>query len=241
MLYSLLVSLRRWKVFRGLDLRSALMLDWLISFAQGVSLTPSEQRIFMGLLIVNEDEWNNSLRDIGISSPTDTPSDQSPQIEYHIIEKGRGHNSEIPEGIREIIAEDSLAGARSSEIQELYGVSASSISAYKAGANSTSTYREKKDNLLKVRSKVSSKANKRLIAALDALADKDFTELKAKDVSSIAKDMASIVDKIRLPSEKTEDDLRVHLHLYAPKMKSLADYEVIDVGVQSTPPYNNDK
>lgn len=153
---------------------------------------------------------------------------QDKSIERTIIEKGRGNKAETPQVIREIVAECSINGEKPDVISRNFNVSLSSISAYKNGSTSTSSYDQ--NNKVSARSRIANKAQGKLLDALNCLTEDKISGSKATEISSIAKDMSSIVEKLNgRVIENQNDGPQVHLHLYGPKQKSLEHYEVIDL------------
>ena len=172
-------------------------------------------------MIVSEEDFQKELESI-------EKKENSLVVEQ--LERGRGNTPEIPEPLREIIAEDKLLGGTAKDISAAYGVSASSIAAYSHGNTSTSSYNKPVDKLTQVRDRVSSRAANRLNQALKALANKNLELETAKDISTIAKDMATVFEKISPVVVKEKEDSRaLHIHMYAPKMKQVNDYKIIDV------------
>lgn len=175
----------------------------------------------MPLGIVSEEDYQKEKNSYEL--------DDKVRIDRTVIEKGRGEGTkEIPSVVREIVAESKLLGESNDEIKKYFKVSDSSISAYQHGNTSTASYHKKDSRLEKVRNNVSKRAGKGLLAALDAINNKDLNREEAKVVSGIAKDLASVFEKIT-PEIKKEKEQNVHLHLHVPKMKEVSDYEVIDV------------
>lgn len=148
--------------------------------------------------------------------------------------RGVGDNN-IPESLRKIIAEDSIV-TPSNEIQAAFPVSSSSISAYKNGANSCSTYHqpapELKNHVKTVKEKISNRASKKLFRALDAI-DEDALKLIGKDkpqiASAVARDLAQIVRQMDDNDEDGEKNVTNNVVFYTPPMRDLKDFEVIDV------------
>lgn len=192
----------------------------------------------MPFLIVTEDEYQKEISKLDSSVPTKVDENETgaaniieSELTRHEIERGRGNTPEIPQPLREVIAEEKLSGTPSSVIQKHFNVSASSISAYTHGSTSTASYNKPVDQLTKVRNRVSSRAANRLNDALKALATKDLTQEKARDIADIAKSMSTVFEKIS-PVKQQEDadaNKHLHLHMYVPKMKTVEDYEIIDV------------
>jgi predicted transcriptional regulator len=145
---------------------------------------------------------------------------------------GRNGAKAVPESIKEVIAIESLLGASNQELIDEFGLSQSSISAYKNGANSTSSYNEKNENLSKVINDVSTKlrakAQEKLDNALDSIDLKDRT-LSARDKSAIAKDMSVVFRNLEETKDNNVNVLNQQVIVYKPRMKEEEDYQVIEV------------
>src|SRR5688572_5568382 len=89
--------------------------------------------------IVSSDEFEDQLSELN------KPAQKSARVVN--FDRGRNEKKETPEEIRKVIAEESINGTPAKELSELFGVSLSSVSAYKNGATSTATYNEKDESL----------------------------------------------------------------------------------------------
>lgn len=149
------------------------------------------------------------------------------------IEKGRGKNSEVPEVVREIVGELATESPSSVEsISQKFGVSKSSISAYKNGATSTSSYHSPDTKLAEhingVRTRLAERAQRRLKSALDAITADKIQAARLRDVSSLAKDMASVIEKMT-PIQTNQQNNQVNFVFYSPRERKEDSFEVIDV------------
>lgn len=145
---------------------------------------------------------------------------------------GRGEgNTEVPESIRKVIAgtsiEDRLSNARAAEI---FGVSPQSVSAYKNGTTSLSTYHSKDRDLNEYvnakRSEVSGKARGVLFGALDKITEEKLSATKARDLAGIAKDMSAIIKDME---DTDSSGSQTNIIFYSPKPKMEEDYVTIDI------------
>jgi hypothetical protein len=213
----------------------------------------------MAMLIVSDDDFAAELTRLGISpvvlteqldnglkdvlAEHNAPSEEeeviiekeASAIETVVIEqiqRGRGSIQQIPNPIRQFIAEESLSGVPAKELSDKMGVSESSISAYKHGATSTASYNKPQDELFnhanRVKSALATKARGRLITAIDSLTDAKISEAKAKDIAGIAKDMAAVVKSLE---KETDGDNKpqVQFVFFAPKVKAESYFPVIEV------------
>ena len=185
----------------------------------------------MPLGVLSEEDFDKELNSSKSSSVSNPVRDDSNANIEQPANSGRGSVSNIPQSIRAFVAGESLNGARAQDISRDFKVSESSISAYKKGATSTATYREPNKDLAPkvdaIRGKIVNTAQKRLRAALRALTPEKLMEADARGLSGIAKDMATIIDKVQ--PKVVDDTQRVHLHLIVPPQKHIETYEVIDV------------
>jgi len=175
------------------------------------------------MMIVDEDEWTKELERL------EKDDIVQPQISRVIIERGRGEdNTNVPQPLREVVAEEAIISGDNNSTARTFGISPSSVSAWKHGATSTASY--DKNNRVNARERVAQKAERKLIAALNRItSDKLDGVEKVTELSGIAKDMAGIVDKLSPKHDSDKDKPQVHLHVYSPKIKSVSDFEIIDV------------
>jgi len=176
----------------------------------------------MPMMIVSEEDFVKERAKFSLPLPS------PPKLEIIPIEHGRNKgDNNIPQPLREIIAEEALSGTPAKILTEQFGVSPSQVAAFKHSASSTATYNQPNDKLVNVRERVGIKAHNRLNDALNALAKKNLVNEKPKDIASIAKDMAAVADKIRPMSERGNNQ-NLHLHIHAPQQKKVSDFEIID-------------
>ena len=147
-------------------------------------------------------------------------------IERITIEKGRGNgNSNVPPELRELVAECGIIEGNKSTAKA-FNVSEASVSAYKHGSTSTATY-DKNDRVY-ARKRVAGRVQSRMLEALNFLTDEKIAAEYGKNIRSIVKDLAVVAEKFMGKNEE-EKGSQVHLHIYSPKVKSVNDYEIIDV------------
>ena len=142
---------------------------------------------------------------------------------------GRGDNDNVSPALREVIAEDALSGIPAKEISKAYGVSASSISAYKNGATSTATYHKPQERLAsavdKTRDKIHRRASSKLLRALTEITDDKLKDSKATDLSTIAANMSRVIEKT---SPKESNAIQNNIIFVSPTQIHRDNYEVID-------------
>ena len=178
--------------------------------------------------IISDDELNKQLEELENGHTRDLI--QSP-CEVIDIARGRGHKSETPDSLRKVIGETAIEGASPKSISEAFGVSPSSISAYKNGATSTASYNQPDRALLthtnQVRNKIVDKANKRILAALKNITPDRIRDAKLKDISSLAKDMSAVVRNIEPNRDANIINAPTYV-IFAPRVKREDEYEVVE-------------
>lgn len=147
---------------------------------------------------------------------------------------GRGHVNEVPNSIRQFIAGEAIAGANQKQLAKEFGVSTSSVSAYKNGATSTASYNKPNQELKSandsLKEELASNSLAKLRAALEAITPAKLLESKVTDAAVVARAMAS-VHKDLLPSETSEARFN-QVIIFKPRMREEDDYEVIDIQQQ---------
>lgn len=155
-----------------------------------------------------------------------------------IIKPGRSKgDSNVPESLRKVIAEEALLNGRQSALQiaETFGVSSSSVSAYANGATSTTSYNSPSKSLIqhinKSRERAVKKASKTLNAALSAITQEKLDYSDASDLSGIAKDMSVIIKNLE-PKQESEGETKStpQFVIYAPQFRDERTFEVIQSG-----------
>ena len=189
----------------------------------------------MPLGVVDTDEFEKELKRAGINSDTNESEDNKPRAiigELVDIRRGRIPGSkETPEIIREIVGVEAANGAKNSTLMRATGLSQSSISAYKNGATSTTTYHEpdpklaNKINITKER--ISNKAHSRLMMALREIKPESLVGIKPRDLAGIAKDMSAVVKNME-PSIQIQDN-STKVVVYRPHMRDESEFDVITV------------
>jgi len=165
-------------------------------------------------------------------------------MDYKIIPYSRGRQGgevSVPPELRKVVA---ILAHESNETQkelgDTFGMTGSRVSQLKSGKVTSGTFASQDENLTGVLNEVKArKENKRSEAeemALNNLIDSlgllpaKLEKANAKTLASAAKSMADVAD--RMSGRKNEEEKnQVHLHLYAPHMKELSDYEVVEGGV----------
>lgn len=168
--------------------------------------------------------------------PLGIVSDEQFEFEIKAIHKdvvrGRGAVPEVPEVIREIIAEDAILTDKTiAEVASAHGVSTASVSAYKNGATSTASYHEPSERLQKkndkVRSEIIGTARSRLMEALRCITPEKLAEAKPRDLASVAKDMSAVIHNTEPQVSNTQVSAQFIFHSHQNRKES--DFDIIDV------------
>jgi hypothetical protein len=205
----------------------------------------------MPMGIVSDSDYELELERLGIKKSTpnvdanrmplpvrDVPSDSPIPETVGIVEdikRGRGNTPEVPKIIRESVARAAIDGeGTGAEIAEAFGISPSSVSAYKVGATSTTTYDSPDDSLMSTivghRQGISKRARGTLLAALDEITPDTLKGIKARDLSAIAKDMSSIIVDMEPPiPAQPINQQNVQFVFMAPRVRSEDSYEIREV------------
>jgi predicted transcriptional regulator len=148
------------------------------------------------------------------------------------IKRGRGNQLEIPNEIRALVAEEVINGTPAKQVAKAFGVSESSVSAYKHDATSTTSYdtpnSQLADSNKQIRDVITDKARGRLMSALDAITDENISNAKVKDIASIAKDMSVIVKNME-PIVPVDNSKNTQVIIYRPRMRDEDEFDIITV------------
>jgi hypothetical protein len=179
----------------------------------------------MPMGIVSDTDFENELRK--------NQSDDISQGTIKEINRGRGlGNVEVPDSLRKVIGETANLDGRDEAIKlaESFGISPSSVSAYTNGSTSTKSYNEQPNlnHINKAKERISKRARVKLFAALEQITEEKLSGSKAKDLSSIARDLSAVVKEMEPEQPKiaaTSDGPKYII--YAPQYKKEEHFEVI--------------
>lgn len=154
-------------------------------------------------------------------------------VEIIDITKGRGNgNVEVPDSLRKIIGEtNELEGrAHAIDLANKFGISSSSVSAYGNGSHSTASYDKRPglDHINQAKERISKKARNRLLAALNQITPEKLESEKAKDLSSVAKDMSVIIKNMEPETIVNDKEKNSPTFVfYSPQFIKEENFEVI--------------
>ena len=175
----------------------------------------------MPMLVVNDGEFDLELSRLNSTIINEKVID---------IERGRGAKVERSLEERKLIASEAIAGCSVEDIKKRYNTSASSISAYKNGASSTSSYHKPNVELEKnnkdVRTVISELASDKIKSSLNLLTDDKISNCGARDIAGITKDLSAIIKNITPETGMISNNQVI---IYKPRLKEEDDYEIIEV------------
>lgn len=184
----------------------------------------------MAIGIVSDSDFDNEWKKLnGIKTDE---SEYSAEITS--INRGRGDgNLEVPDSLRKVIGEDAIENGNDSakDLTRAFSISDSSLSAYKNGATSTTTYNEGNKDLKNhtdaVRKRIGQKARSRLIMAMNSITKDKLESAKLRDVASVANAMSNVIRNLEGPTDQGNN--QTNFIFYAPKTKDEKQFETIDL------------
>lgn len=196
----------------------------------------------MKLGIVSDEQFLKELENGGgkldpIPLPTIEIKSDNQIIEKTDDPKTKGRklgDINVPENLRKLIGEEGVINGRQAALALAsdFGISPSSASAYAVGSTSTKSYHNPKDtltNYLQARkNRITKKSLRILTSALDTLTPEKLNGIRAKDASSIAKDMSTIVNNMSDGTSEASSN-KPQFVIYAPQVRDERSYETIVV------------
>src|SRR5574339_807014 len=187
----------------------------------------------MAMGIISNEEF---LKELERHRRNPAPKNEEPTAEI-IEKKDRGWNggrnsgdTEVPESIRKTIAGCALEGIPARHTAEVFGVSESSVAAYKKGTTSLANYyrpdKDLEEYIKSRKSEISGRARETLFDALNKITPDKLEATKARDLAGIAKDMSAIIKDMDGDSDR---DSQTNIIFYSPKAKSEEDYVTVEV------------
>lgn len=149
------------------------------------------------------------------------------------IVKGRNGVHEVPESLRKIIAEEAIQGTSAKELEQIFDVSQSSISAYKKGATSTATYNkpetELKSHTNQIKDLITGKAKSKLLSALEHITEDKLKDAPLGVLANVAKSMSGVVKDLEPEEVKEKENNGPSYVIYAPQFRDERSFDVIHV------------
>lgn len=188
----------------------------------------------MPMMIVDDDSFDSEL--------SRSESNPVPVKDNVIRRPFHGRNigdNNIPSVVREIVANDESSTGK--QLSESFGISESSVSAYRHAATSTASYdipqeklKEIVDNKLE---RISNRSKNALMKVLRKMNSKEFDAKldasKAVELSTIAANMSRVVEKVS--PKQAENVTNNNIIFYTPTPSKKSSFEVIEMNPQSNP------
>lgn len=178
------------------------------------------------------------LKDTDIDERIKSPDNLVNRLTIHEINRSTG--PQTPQQIKKVIAilGNESDGGSCRELAKVFGIGKATVNNIE---NGNTVDEEVKALVKKTRSQTElnresaeSVAVSTLLDALNLIPDNLERPKKAKQISSVAKDMAMISNMMgnrNNPDGKGERAM--HVHLYGPRQKKVSDYDIIDVEVKA--------
>ncbi len=189
----------------------------------------------MGLGLVSDDEFLSQLENVNRSS---LPINLTPNgVISQLASPGRASGDvNVPSSLRAVIGETSALDGRSEGIKlaSEFGISPSSVSAYKNGATSTASYNEAKpaikNPIARAKARIASRSRNRILHAINAITDEKLDQARAKDLAGIAKNLAGVVSVMESNGiDPSIDTSKPAIIIFAPQIRKEESFDVIDV------------
>jgi len=151
--------------------------------------------------------------------------------------KGRGlGNKNKSDDERIEVAQDSITGLSNREVAEKHNVSLSSVSAYKNGATSTSSYNEKDEALQKsndeVKIIIGNQVKNKLLQTLEAITPDKITKAKLGELTNLAHGMSGILKHIEPSDENQNKGNGPQFIFMVPEQKREEHYKIIELNAE---------
>lgn len=157
----------------------------------------------------------------------------------HHGEKSNGggvNATQAPEDVK--ILAGAFAMAENAKISaEIFGLNGAMVGYHKKGMpNRTEVNEEFREKVIEKKEEIlipiREKALKVVSDALESISKEDFTNAKLRDKAAVAKDIATVVDK--LSPKHGGSGVAIQFHIHAPAPRAEKEYRVIDVEVQGS-------
>lgn len=180
----------------------------------------------MAIGVVDKNEFEEEMRALRIKQELEDKVTE----ECRSLVRGRGNKPAVPMALRAVIAGEATEGAPSKELQNAFGVSASSVSAYANGATSTSSYNTPRSEISGAISAANENigriATHKLLRALDAITDNKVADLSPLKAADLASKMSNVIKNTR-PDEIRDGGVKIVV--FQPRIKEEDEFEVIEV------------
>lgn len=158
-----------------------------------------------------------------------------PKVVFEDIpERGRGlGNKNKTDKERIEVASDSISGMSNEDVANKHEVSLSSVSAYKNGATSTSSYNEKNESLQKsndeVKIVIAAQVKNKLLQTLEAITPDKINKAKLGELTNLAHGMSGILKHVEPEDENKNKGNGPQFIFMVPPQKTEEHYKVIEL------------
>jgi predicted transcriptional regulator len=186
---------------------------------------------------LEQSKLNNPSCEKSVSNPKPV-TNVVPSVSIQpVVTPGRKANDvNVPDSIRNLIADTSVAEGRASAIAlaKALDISPASVSAYSNGATSTASY-DKTDKDIKAASdaaklRVAKRARSKMMQALHHITPDKLEAAKLRDLAGVARDMSVIIKNMEPEKEKDSNTVNNNgpqFVFFAPKVESESNYPVV--------------
>ena len=190
----------------------------------------------MAIGVVTDEDFQKELDSLSGKVVPSTPPIEGEVVIVEKPSKGRASGDvNVPDSLRQIIGEDAVINGRQSALglAGMFGISASSVSAYANGATSTKSYDSPSSSITshisKSRERAIKRASRVLGSSLKAITQDKLDYTDAKDLSAIAKDMSVIIKNLEPEKVLETNQPTSQFVIYAPQFRSENSFETINV------------
>lgn len=186
----------------------------------------------MPLGIVSSNEFESALKDASLTNEEVNESKIGQVID--IKHPGRSVGDvNVPATLRNIIGEEAHINGRASAISiaKSFDISHQQVAAYTNGATSEATYHEKDNKLdshiTNAKMKVTKRAMSKLLKSMHHITDDKLSEASVTELSSVAKNMSSIVKDMSPETEGNDRRNPVQFIVMAPQIVNENKFETV--------------
>lgn len=160
------------------------------------------------------------------------------RVEFQEIpSKGRGlGNKNKTEEQRIEAAADSITGMKNEEVAEKHNISLSSVSAYKNGAVSTSSYHEGDEALVKanddIKIEIGNHVKNKLLKTLEAITPDKINKAKLGELTNLAHGMSNILKSVEPSGEEGRKANGPSFIFMVPEQKREEQYKIINLSAE---------
>ena len=197
--------------------------------------------------IVSDEQFNLELANCSIqSNPRENTRAIHPSVSIEpnhsrgliepSVRAGRkiGDNN-VPESLRNLIADEHLTKGRESAVAlaKEFNISESSVSAYAKGTTSTTSYdnpdKTLSNYLAARKNRITKKALRVITASVDRITPEKLDDLSPNKLAVLSKDLATVDKSMEPDKDSVKDSNQPKFVIYAPTVRDERTYETIVV------------